>query len=173
VFILAACSSNQNNDRDLVDNLNVEEELQALEEAHNVLRDLGFNLPEFGSVTEFESSDGGNTPKTGYTLVPIEVLSLTNPGRNSLSGNRYYADGYIMEIGEDFNSIDFINLYLNHEENEHHESIAIVGEGFMDLFSDDMMSGQFIRFYIEYIGFSEELGLAFGVLESFERIDPF
>lgn len=64
-------------------------------------------------------------------------------------------------------------MYLNHEDNEHHESIAIMGEGFMDLFFEDMNSGQFLRINFEYIGFSEDLGLAYGILESFEHRDPF
>jgi hypothetical protein len=171
VFILAACSIGQGNG--LLNNPDNDENIQGNGSANNAFGNLEFNLPAIGSVSEYESPDGGKTPKAGYPLVPIEILTLTNPGRNALSGNRYYADGIIMEIGEDYDGVDIINIYLHHEENELFETIIIVGKDFMELFFDDMMNGQLVRYYIEYIGFSDEFGLALGVLESYERIDPF
>jgi len=172
MLALTACNSNEYFDDKFIRDLDVEKELQELEEFHNALRDMGINLPEFGDITIYEPEEEAQ-PKEGYELAPIDIISLTSPGRNALTGNHYYADGYILEVGDYDKGLEHASFMFLHDENVTFDMVAIIGPNLIEELVDYMYDGECVRFYFEYIGYSEKLNRPCGKIESYEIIDPF
>jgi len=165
VFVLTACSDPY------------EEELRQMQEAHDAISDfasdLGIVLPEFGSTSDADTTGGNTDSISGYSLLPIEALSITSSGRNNFSGNRYYAEGMIMEVGELSGNKEYVLFLPFLEENETWINFAIIADNANERFIEYMFDGESIRFSFEFVGFSNELGVAYGNFISYELYDPF
>jgi len=172
MLVLTACRSNEYFDDKFICDLDVDKEMQELEELREAFKEMGINLPEFGDFTIYEPEEEAK-PKEGYELAPIDIISLTSPGRNALTGNHYYADGIIMEVGVYEKGLEFASFVFMHEENELWENVAIIGPNLVDELIEAMYDAESIRFYFEYIGYSEMLNSPCGKIESYEIIDPF
>jgi len=165
VLVLASCSDPY------------EEELRQMQEAHDAISDfasgLGIDLPEFGDTSASDITGGNTDSISGYSLLPIEALLISSSGRNNFNGNRYYAEGMIMEVGELSGNKEYILFLPFLEENETWTNFAIIADNATENFLDYMFNGEDIRFFFEFAGFSNELGVAYGNFLSSELYDPF
>jgi len=165
VIVLTACSDPY------------EEELRQMQEAHDAISDfasdMGITLPEFGDVSGTDTIPDNTEPLSGYSLIPIEAILMTSSGRNSFSGNRYYAEGMITDIGILLDGSEYILFLPFLEENETWVNIAIITENAGEEFFDYMFNGESIRFFFEFVGFLDEIEYASGNFISYEIYDPF
>jgi len=154
-----------------------EEELRQMQETHDAISDfasdLGITLPEFGDITETDTTPDNTETKNGYSLIPVEALLTTTSGRNSFSGNLYFAEGMIMEIGTLSDGKEYILFLPFLEENDTWVNFAIAIDNADEKFLDYMFNGESIRFFFEYSGYSDEIGYAYGNFRSYEIYDPF
>jgi len=112
---------------------------------------------------EIQYDEGSRIMDLPY--LPIEALITTTPGNNEFTGKNYYINLYPLEYGESLYRIPgyFISGYALHEEDENFSGMAIGGIPSMDDWSDifDSYLGFLIAF--QYVGYSEEHNMAYGI----------
>ena len=130
-----------------------------------------------GTDTTVPSQDVGS-PRIGkYNYMPIEAIQVRKPGENEHTGKFYYTHVFAPDIwtSVDDGKITHVDAWVNHVDNlENYDRLALIGINSAhdwDLEGDGGVNG-FLVFF-EYIGYSDELGLAYGIYEKHEIAQPF
>ena len=128
--------------------------------------DVQPDTPATSSTTK--NNDGSRF--TGFSYLPIEALVTTTPGNNEFTGNNYYINLYPLEYGDtpDGNPGFFVSGYALHAEDESFSSMAIGGIPSMDDWDDVFDSPYGFLISFQYVGYSEEYHMAYGIYISHE-----
>jgi hypothetical protein len=152
------------------------EELQGLRDMHDALSDLasdfGIDLPDLGDIIGGEPPADDSGTLSGYSLLPIEALLATDSESRRYRGNLYYAEGLITDIGYFSDGKEYIQLLPFLEENELWSVITIRVNSYADFYGY-YADFQDIRFYFEFVGFSDELESTYGYFKAYELLDLF
>ena len=155
----------------------MERDLKAIEDARKALADLGIDVsdPEstFGTrPTEGQESSNRSNNYGRFEEMPMEILSMTSSSRNQYNGNYYYINGFIMGTWDFDGEFEYVEIYVNHEDNVDYKCMLIAGvdadEGWSDL-----MNGYGVTVYFKFMGYSNSLKMPYGKFEAYEEYSPF
>jgi len=179
VFTLSACINNRHLSGNTVIDAQLESDLKAIEDIRNALAALGADVDDIDDyvVAAMIQPESPNEPDNAndyseYVEMPVDILSMEKPGENKFTGNRYFFNGYVMGSGDYYGEFEYIDIYVDLEDNVHYKSMAIAGAGTEEGWSD-IESGDLITVYFQYIGYSDDLERQVGHFEHYESYSPF
>jgi len=171
-----ACHDNTYFDKETIDNLDIEEELQKLEDIRQFYIDtFGIDLFALDQITDDAVNNQPQEIKYGFVPFPVELYSVDVSGTNPLTGKRFYVEGNVGEIitgsyeGVDFEYVDII-VFIEETESWFFMSLDLTD--FVDIDSFRELTYEFIRFYFEYVGYSAIAWSQYGILIDFDIVTP-
>jgi len=153
MLVLAACGENR-----------VDEDVHAIEDAHNTLID-----------NHIQEADDDSPMIGAYMYMPVEAIQIRTPGENIFSGTLFFAHIFNPEIwvNMDDGTITHLEAFVNHEANyENYDSIALVGFDSVEDWDIENNIDGFLIFF-RFVGYSDDFGLAYGIYEAHEEAPPF
>ena len=179
VFTLSACINNRHLSGNAVIDAKLESDLKAIEDIRSALAALGADVDDiddsnWAAMLQPETPNEPDNAKdySEYVEMPVDILSMEKPGGNKFTGNRYYFNGCVMASGEFDGEFEYIDLYVDLEDNVHYKSMAIAGLGTEEGWSDIDL-GDLITVYFQYIGYSDDIERQVGYFEHYESYSPF
>jgi hypothetical protein len=141
---------------------------------YKVLRNIidnDINTDTYCLTNEQPPKDGGEFDADNCTYIPVDALTATVPGDNEFTGMRYFARLFPHEYGNDIgdSSKYYVSGYVPHEDDYGYTSMAFCGLDTMDNWENIYDSAYGFLVYFTYVGYSDELSMAYGIYENHEQ----
>ena len=160
IFLITACNDGQYFTNEEIAKINVDDEMKKLEEIHDAVggfaNDMGIDL-QLPDLNDYNNNQLPEKPNyNNFTLLPMDVFSIETPGKNKYTGNHYYFLSFAEEltyVNEDGSF--YISVVVGDEETNTFDFMMILIPADNKEWSDEYLQNN-IKFYIEFVGYSDE-----------------
>ena len=179
ILFMVSCGGNKYVDSASKADIDLKEDLQALDDIRDALADLGLDVDFAESTINTLPSEDNNISghaayKEGFEPVPIEMFLLKENEYNNFdkyANNYYYCYGLVPEWTDSEGPYEYMDFFLitDYDNNVEYLSVAVIGneeqEGWIDLKEEFE-----VYVYFKFVGYSYELGRPVGLFEFYELL---
>ena len=179
ILFMASCGSSKYANRASKTDIDLKEDLQALDDIRNALADLGLDV-DFAENTintlpsEDKKISGYAAYKEGFEPVPIEMFLLRENEYSNFdkyANNYYYCYGLVPEWTDSEDLYEYMDFFLmtDYNNNVEYLSVVVIGNDEQEGWSD--LKEEFEVFvYFKFVGYSHELDRPVGLFEFYELL---